>query len=277
MKGTVALLLASPLALPGGALAEAWPETALDGASAYEEGRFDEAAEAYERAVLAGETRPEIVYNLGAARYRAAEGDSAGLAAALADFRRAGASAGAGLRNDAGYNAATMQALLGDLEAAIDGYKDVLRENPADNDARYNLELLQRMLSQAPPQEQPRPGEGEEQESSEGDRNEAPEETPPRDREPPEPDAPAQGPEQPQSGEEEAPPEPEPGDEQGEGSAAGEGSPPAVEPQPPPEEAPAISREEALRQLDKLEEAERELLRQLLLQRQRRVDVEKDW
>lgn len=258
--------------LPAPAHAEAWPDEALEGASAYEAGRFAEARQKYEHTVLEGETRPEIVYNLGAARYRAADGDSAGLAQALADFRRAGAGAGTELRGAAAYNAATMQALLGELDAAIEGYRDVLRQNPADQEARYNLELLQRIKESQPPQPEPQkePGD-EENEPRDGEKpDEQPRDEQQGEQKPQQEEREDQGEEQPEPGEENAPQESEPGGEQEASGQSGE------EPVTP-EEASTISVEEALRQLDKLEEAEREHLRQLLMRHQRRADVDKDW
>jgi hypothetical protein len=257
------------------ARSEAWPEAARDAAAAYADGRFEAATTGYEAAVLAGATRPEIVYNLGAARYRAAEGDSAALVAAAADFERAAARAGASFRPRALYNRANMHALLGDLEAAAEGYRETLRQDPSDADARYNLELVQRLMREQ--QQNPSPDsesggdEDREQEEQDADDRQDQQQEDRQEGQPPPEDRTGEEPPQPDQGEN----EPAPDDESGEGD---ESPDTAGQPEPEtPQQASSISPEEAMRQLDKLEEAERELLRQLLLQRQRRIDVEKDW
>ena len=263
-----ALVLAVILCVPRHALSEEWPTEVLDAASAYTAGRFEEAAEKYGDAVLAGETRPEVVFNLGAARYRAADADSAALASALSEFRRAAASGADELRSSALYNGSNMQALLGDVAGAIEGYKEVLRQNPGDEDARYNLELLQRMQQQQE-QQQEQGGEQDDQQKEQQENEQEQPEDPQQEQQ----DQPENEQQDPEEGQD----DPESEQEQQGGEQPTQDTPPGEQPEPTPQEQSSITPEEALRQLDKLEEAERELIRQLLMQRQRRIDVEKDW
>lgn len=266
-----------------------WPKRALEAARQYEAGEFTPAVEGYEAVIADGDARPELSYNLGNALYRAAAGDSAAIAAAGEAYARAAASAGEALGPRSTYNAANVAATLGDLAAAEALYRDVLRRNPDDEDARFNLEWVQRQLAGQPPspsdsgdetdgesedseqdqpeKQNPADGEGAPDESS-GNEEGSPPETPPDEPPPSE-----------ESGSEEPPPG---SDSDGTPDAPpedqGQGTPPELtESDAPPESSPQVSAEQARRELDKLEEVERELLRQLLHAKRRRVDVEKDW
>lgn len=271
-RGRVKFLLG--VALLGGAPAVAgtppWPEKALEAQSRYDSGEFAEAAAGYADAVAAGDHRPELSFNLGNARYRAAGGDTTGLAAAFDAYQRAIAAADPGFRPDAMYNAANTLFRLGRLSEAEKLFREVLRQDPTHDRARYNLELVQRLLESSPePQgsqqnpesssdqqgeDQPRPGGGPQDEQPNSEPRGPEDEQPPDKSESKE-----------SEGDEAKPPsQPEPAD-----SAAT-----ARDADRPP---PAISTEEALRELAKLEEAEKEHLRQLLLARRRRANVEKDW
>jgi Ca-activated chloride channel family protein len=283
---TVVLRVAA-VALVGGGSAVAgaprWPEKALEAQTRYESGEFGEAAAAYADAIAGGDHRPELSFNLGNARYRAAGDDTTGLAAAFDAYQRAIAAAEPALRPEAMYNAANTLFRLGRLSEAEKLFREVLRQDPTHDRARYNLELVQRLLENSPePQgSQQNPDSSSDQQDEEksppdGNPSErpAPEDQPKdqqdeqQDQEPREPEG-EQPPDKPGSpereGDETTPPsQPEPADSVA--AARGADRPP-----------PSISSEEALRELAKLEEAEKEHLRQLLQARRRRANVEKDW
>ena len=61
------------------------------------------------------------------------------------------------------YNLGNALARQGEFESAIDAYEEVLELDPDNEDAAYNRDLLQQMMSQS---EQEQQGEGEQQESS---------------------------------------------------------------------------------------------------------------
>ena len=127
----------------------------------YRAGRFEDAVAAYRAALEDGDDRPQLRYNLGTAllrlgRYEEAQRE---LEAALQDVDPA-------LRQRTLYNLgnrfleegrAAQQAPQRDqlLDAAIEAYKHALRLDPADRDAKWNLELALREQDQ-PPQEDPR-------------------------------------------------------------------------------------------------------------------------
>lgn len=280
MRWMVSLLAATISAT--GAAASPWSKDALEGHAQYGSERYAEAVQAYERAIAAGERDPSVLYNLGNARYRAAEGDTSLVRGALEEWQRAAASAGDELRPRSLYNAGTANLRLGDLERAARLYEDVLRQDPNDEDARYNLELVQRWMAQNPPSS-----------GGESDSSKANSQAPPDSSQSPSEEQGGEGPGNNESAEERSnPSEPSenpretpqetpsenPAPDQAQGEAPGEGAPEAGETGPAGgREVEPVSVDEALRQLEKLEEAEREHLRELLLAKRREMDVEKDW
>ncbi|MEM9742252.1 MAG: VWA domain-containing protein [Pseudomonadota bacterium] len=99
---------------------------------------------------------------------------------AVADYR-SGAYADAAGQFSAGtqprdiYNYGNALARLGNYEAAIDAYEQVLATDPADEDAQFNRELLQQLLEQQQQQSsnQDQSGEGQEDDEPEGEQGES--------------------------------------------------------------------------------------------------------
>ena len=141
------LLLLAALPLLGGGMVE--------GNRLYRSGQFRRAAEAYQRRVAAGDTSAAARYNLGTALLRLRRWDEARpLLEAAASVRRAPE-----LRQRASYNAGNADlepvfrrkvtepdARRERLQRAIARYKDALLARPGDADAKWNLELAQRLL-----------------------------------------------------------------------------------------------------------------------------------
>jgi len=141
------LLLLAALPLLGGGMVE--------GNRLYRSGQFRRAAEAYQRRVVAGDTSAAARYNLGTALLRLRKWDEARpLLEAAASVRRAPE-----LRQRAAYNAGNADlepvfrrkvtepdARRERLQRAIARYKDALLARPGDADAKWNLELAQRLL-----------------------------------------------------------------------------------------------------------------------------------
>ena len=142
LRATLGLVLL----LGGGALAE--------GDRAYRRGDYRTAAEAYGRVLAAGDSSAVVHYNLGTALLRLDRHDEA----------RPHLEAAARLRGRAGlparaeYNAggADLAPVAADRVAkeqrrerllrAVDRYRRALLLNPGDADAKWNLELAQRLL-----------------------------------------------------------------------------------------------------------------------------------
>jgi Ca-activated chloride channel homolog len=115
----------------------------------YREGRYEEAAAAYQEALRRGGDSPALFYNLGTTLLRL------GLhAEAEAYLLRATRDLDPGLRQRALYNlgnrfleegrAGEGPQALEMLNAAVESYKQALRLTPADADAKFNLELALR-------------------------------------------------------------------------------------------------------------------------------------
>ena len=100
------------------------------GARAFAEGRYDESAQHFEDPKWQA-----------AARYRA--GDFAGAAEALATQTDAAAQ----------YNLGNALAKAGKLEEAVAAYERTLAATPTDDDARFNRDLVKKLLEQQPPQQ----------------------------------------------------------------------------------------------------------------------------
>jgi Ca-activated chloride channel family protein len=154
------------------------PATALAGTLAdadglYQQGRFDEAADALTELSLEAPDDSGLLRRLGAARYRA--GDFEGAARAWDQA----VSAGDGVTS--AFNAGNAHWNAGRLEEAAQRYADVLERDPEHEGARFNSELLAQELElrrQPPPPPPPQGGEGEEsEEEQEGseDQQEQPE------------------------------------------------------------------------------------------------------
>jgi len=146
------LLLLAALPLLGGGMVE--------GNRLYRAGQFRRAAEAYQRRAAAGDTSAAERYNLGTALLRLRRWDEARpLLESAAGVRRV-----AELRQRALYNAGNAdlepvflrKATKPDerrerLTRAIAHYKDALLARPGDADAKWNLELAERLLDHEPP------------------------------------------------------------------------------------------------------------------------------
>ncbi len=181
-RRSASLVLVLALAAPPG---EARAASVAEAERLYAEGRYAEALAAYRAAGDATQDDPRLQFNLGTAAYRAGEYDEAAQA-----FARALRSAEPVLQERSFYNLGNAQFRLGQttLEAdpqqtiaawqqAIDAYDGALRLDPQDEDARFNKEFVQRELErlqqrqqqQQQQQEQQDSGENEEQRDSDGE------------------------------------------------------------------------------------------------------------
>jgi tetratricopeptide (TPR) repeat protein len=160
------LLLLAALPLLGGGLVE--------GNRLYRSGQFRRAAEAYQRRVAAGDTSAAARYNLGTALLRLRRWDEARPLLESAS----GVERQPELGQRALYNAGNTdlepvfrrsvsepEARRERLLRAIGRYKDALLARPADADAKWNLELAQRLLRR---EEQSGGGGGEDQRNQGG-------------------------------------------------------------------------------------------------------------
>lgn len=236
----------------------------------YQQRQYAQAAAAYraglgnDPAVLPGPVPAGLSNNLGAALYRQQD-----YARAQEAFTRSMRLASNDLDfSRAAYNAGNTAFTAGDLETALDFYRQALRRNPQNADARFNYEYLRRQMQQQrsssgqTPQQNPQqspdqnPGQNPEpqpnQQDQQGQQNQQPQ--------PPQPD---QSPQPDQQGEPDQKGEPDPSDT---GNA-----------QATQQEPNRLSRQQAEQLLQALENEEEQLLRQARKLHVPPRPVEKDW
>ena len=231
-------------AAPAEARAQAGRAETREGNRLYEEGRFAEAHEKYLEALLEAPDSPVIRFNDGNALYQGEDYESA-----LESFRAAVESGDPELAAGAWYNLGNTLYRQGALPESLEAFKQALRADPADADAKHNLErVLEQMQEQEQQQQQQGDGENDEEDESEpqpqgGEQDRNPEQDPQ--------DQPQQDPNQdprnqpnPEQDPEQNPDEPEPQPQEG---------------TPPPGE---MTREEAERLLDAIREDQDEVNRQ---------------
>ena len=148
----------------------------------YRAGRYEEAVAAYREALEDGDDRPQLRYNLGTALLRLGRYEEAQqhLEAALQDVDPA-------LRQRTLYNlgnrfleegrgAGEAERRSQLLDAAAELYKEALRLDPSDPDAKWNLELALREQDQPPenPQQDPQEDQQEQRDQESGGGGNAP-------------------------------------------------------------------------------------------------------
>lgn len=121
-----------------------------EGNDAYGEGKFPDAEVQYKKALEKYPDSRIARYNAGAAYYKQQRYDEAGQT-----FGEYAASADAPAEaSKALYNLGNTLFQSGKLDESIEAYKQTLRLNPRDEDARYNLELARRKKKEQEQQQQ---------------------------------------------------------------------------------------------------------------------------
>jgi Ca-activated chloride channel family protein len=123
----------------------------LKGNEHYKKGEFEKAAEAYRKAAEANPENAKAVYNLGNALYKAKQAEEAAKAFATATE----ATKDKGLQSKSSYNKGVMHSRQNQLVESITAYKQALKLNPQDQQARENLQrALNELKKQPPPKDQ---------------------------------------------------------------------------------------------------------------------------
>ena len=213
-----------------------------EGNRLFAQGKYQDAEKAYLEAQASMPGRPELSYNLGNSLIKQQKFDQA-----LQALRQAINKGNKGLQVNGWYNAGNALFDMGNFQDSAQAYIQALRLDPADGDAKHNLELALRKMQQK--QEQPQ-----------GQENK--------------PDSSQQKPEGGQS-EEKGRNVPNPQEKQGQ-------QPPNQKPANPQPISPdrsqgAFSRERALQILDALQNQELAEQRKLLERRARQKATGRDW
>ncbi len=177
----------------------------------YESGEYASALQAYESARSGAPSAAEPHYNIGNTLYRMGQFDDS-----INDYDESIRYSTSDLRSRGFFNRGNAAFQTQQYLQAVEGYKEVLRMNPDDQDAKHNLELALRQLPPEAqnPQEQP---------------------PPPQDQPPPPQDEPPPPPQN------EPPPQAE--------SPPPQGEPPPPQDEPPPPSEP-LTREQANQTLE---------------------------
>ena len=176
------------LALPSIAAAQPGRGAVDAGNRLYDEGRYEEAHEQYLEALRQAPDSPIVPFNDGNALYRTEE-----LQRARESYRRAVESGDPAIEAQAWYNLGNALYKQQQLEPALEAYKEALRRNPADTDAKHNFEvtLEQQQQQQESDDQQDENDEGRDQQDqqdpqqSEQEQNQEQQDQP-EDQEPPE-------------------------------------------------------------------------------------------
>jgi len=124
--------------------------TVNEGNRLFAEGKFAEAETLFRQALDKNINSFEARFNLGNALYRQKR-----FADAAREFQRVETLQATSLQQaNAQYNLGNALFQNQEYAKSIEAYKEALRKNPQDEDARYNLALAQKMLQQQPKQEE---------------------------------------------------------------------------------------------------------------------------
>jgi tetratricopeptide (TPR) repeat protein len=245
-----------------------------DANQAYGKQDYDRADRLYDEAQTKAPNTAELSYNRGNVLYRQGKfGDAA------ANLRRATDSSDPILRQKSLYNLGNALHDLGELEIASKAYREALKLNPADRDAKINYEKTLREMKEHP-QEKKQQDKNQQQQKGQKDEKQGGKGQQGEDK-----DQPQDQDSQDQNGDQQQAQKPEEGKQQDAKEQQGEGK---DEKQPKPDESQlagmdsipvdGLTREEALRILEAMRDQEKELQKQKARQvkaRSRRVD--KDW
>ena len=114
-----------------------------EGNRLYSEGKYEDAEKVYLDAQVQSPGRPEILYNLGNSLIKQKEYDQG-----LQALRQSMGKASEEIKRDSWFNAGNALFLMGNYKDAVESFIQTLRLNPADQDAKHNLEMALRELKQ---------------------------------------------------------------------------------------------------------------------------------
>jgi tetratricopeptide (TPR) repeat protein len=143
------LLIAAIIVSPGSAAASSLASRNREGNRLFEQGKYQEAEKAYLEAQGEEPNTPELLYNLGNARLKQKKHKEA-----VQLLREAVSKGSRGLQANSWYNVGNALFEIGDFKNSADAYVQALRVNPADRDAKHNLELALRRLEEQQKQQQ---------------------------------------------------------------------------------------------------------------------------
>jgi tetratricopeptide (TPR) repeat protein len=136
--------------------AQASPSQLKEGNRLFKNGHYDDALKLYQDALIDTPYSSILQFNAGDAQYQMGDFPKSEVS-----FIESAKSSNPLLRGASHYNRGNALFQEGHWAEAIDAYKDSLRANPRDEDAKYNLGVAMRALKNPPP---PKQGQGKGQE-----------------------------------------------------------------------------------------------------------------
>lgn len=109
----------------------------------YNRQKYDDALSKYREAEIEKPDLPEVHFNIGAALYKQGKYEDA-----IQEFQKALYSKDISLQAKTYYNIGNCLYYLGKWDDAIQNYKKCLELTPDDEDAKYNIEFIQRKLKE---------------------------------------------------------------------------------------------------------------------------------
>jgi len=265
-QGAVWLVVLAASLLTGGVPRKA-AQLNRDGNRAFDNKKFDDAAQLYEEAQTKFPESPELAYNKGDALYKLGKyGDAVG------HLRRGADSTDPAMRQKSLYNLGNAFHELKELQMAAKAYRDALKLNPADLDAKINYEKTMRELKENPNQQKQDQKQNQNQkkddQNGQGQNQQDKQDQNGQNQQGQNPKDPQQQQQDKQDDQGKEGQQPQQQDENGDQKMAAQDSVPVD----------GLTREEALRILEAMRQQERELQKQKAQQvktKSRRVD--KDW
>ena len=138
-----------------------------EGSRLYRDGQFEEALKRFQEAQLENPRSPMLHYNVGTALYK-----KEAFSEAEKELLQAGKSDQGGLGAGAFYNLGNALYKQSRFQEAIDAYKQSLRIEPDDLDAKINLEMAARQMDQQQDQKQDQQKEEDQSQQDEQDEGE---------------------------------------------------------------------------------------------------------
>jgi Ca-activated chloride channel family protein len=149
-----------------GLFAESVARLNREGNRLFAEGKYADAEKAYVDAQARTPGRPELLYNHGNTLIREKKYEPA-----VQQLRQAMSKGDRGIQASSWYNSGNAFFEMGKYQDAAQAYVQALRINPADPDAKHNLELALRKVQE----QQKQRGEGTGQQNQQQDRSQKPE------------------------------------------------------------------------------------------------------
>ncbi len=112
----------------------------------YKKQNYEEALKVYQDAQSDAPQKPELNYNIGNALYQQKKYDMA-----KESYQQSVLASDPKLRANAYYNLGSVQFRKGDLRDSLRLFEKALELNPKDEDTRYNIELIKKLLEKQPP------------------------------------------------------------------------------------------------------------------------------